>query len=79
MLLQSQNFCREAVAISHLRHDNLLPILGVFIPEGTTSPNCLVMDWVEPGDLYAYCDEMGVENVNPIPVVCFWHSLRDTL
>ncbi|KDQ50032.1 hypothetical protein JAAARDRAFT_142566, partial [Jaapia argillacea MUCL 33604] len=47
----NQIYYREALVWRQLKHDNILPFLGVFV-DGT-SP-CVVSPWLENGNLRAY-------------------------
>jgi len=49
--VEMSRFCREAVAWRHLRHTNILPLLGV-----TMEPNKLmfVSEWMENGNISAF-------------------------
>ena len=44
----SQSFCREGVAWKHLRHPNILPLLGVSLNECRFA---LVSEWMENGNI----------------------------
>ena len=44
----SQRFCREGVAWNHLRHPNILPLLGVTLNEHRFA---LVSEWMENGNI----------------------------
>ena len=43
-----QRFCREGVAWKHLRHPNILPLLGVTSNEHRFA---LVSEWMENGNI----------------------------
>ena len=43
-----QRFCREGVAWRHLRHPNILPLLGVTVSEPRFA---LVSEWMENGNI----------------------------
>ena len=43
-----QRFCREGVAWRHLRHPNILPLLGVTVSEHRFA---LVSEWMENGNI----------------------------
>jgi len=43
-----QRFCREAVAWKHLRHPNILPLLGVTVGEYRFE---MVSEWMENGNI----------------------------
>ena len=45
---ESQKFCREGVAWKHLRHPNILPLLGVTVSEYRFA---LVSEWMENGNI----------------------------
>jgi len=48
-----QRFCREAVAWKHLRHPNILPLLGVTLNEYRFA---LVSDWMEHGNINEFIE-----------------------
>jgi len=43
-----QRFCREAVAWKHLRHPNILPLLGVTVGENRFA---MVSEWMKNGNI----------------------------
>ena len=43
-----QRFCREGVAWKHLRHPNVLPLLGVTVSERRFA---MVSEWMEHGNI----------------------------
>ena len=43
-----QRFCREGVAWRHLRHPNILPLLGVTLNEQRFA---LVSEWMDHGNI----------------------------
>jgi serine/threonine protein kinase len=43
-----QSFCREGVVWKHLRHPNVLPLLGVTVSERRFA---MVSEWMENGDI----------------------------
>lgn len=47
-----QMLCEEAVMWRHLKHPNILPLLGV-----TISPPQLISDWISAGDLSIYMED----------------------
>ena len=50
----SQRFCREGVAWKHLRHPNILPLLGVSLNEHRFA---LVSEWMEHGNINQFIKE----------------------
>jgi serine/threonine protein kinase len=46
-----QRFCREGVAWKHLRHPNILPLLGVTVGEHRFA---MVSEWMENGDINGF-------------------------
>jgi serine/threonine protein kinase len=50
----SQRFCREAVAWRHLRHPNVLPLLGVTVSERRFA---MVSEWMEYGNINEFIKE----------------------
>jgi serine/threonine protein kinase len=44
----SQGFCREVVAWKHLRHPNILPLLGVTVSENRFA---MVSEWMDNGNI----------------------------
>ena len=68
-------FCQEAVIWKHLKHPNILPLLGV-----TISPRQLISDWMPGGNLSNYIK--GNPAVDPLGLVRVFlavvipHSLR---
>ena len=49
----SQRFCREGVAWKHLRHPNILPLLGVTLNEHRFA---LVSEWMENGNINEFIE-----------------------
>ena len=43
-----QRFCREGVAWKHLRHPNILPLLGVTVSEHRFA---MVSEWMDNGNI----------------------------
>jgi len=60
-----QRFCREGVAWKHLRHPNILPLIGVTLNEYRFA---LVSEWMEHGNINEFI-EMD-EHVNRTKLVC---------
>ena len=60
----SQSFCREGVAWKHLRHPNVLPLLGVTVSEHRFA---MVSEWMEHGNIIEFVGED--QNVNRIELV----------
>ena len=50
----SQRFCREAVAWKHLRHPNVLPLLGVTVSERRFA---MVSEWMEHGNINQFVEK----------------------
>jgi hypothetical protein len=46
-----QSFCREGVAWKHLRHPNVLPLLGVTVSERRFA---MVSEWMEHGNIIEF-------------------------
>jgi serine/threonine protein kinase len=46
-----QRFCREGVAWKHLRHPNVLPLLGVTVNEHRFA---IVSEWMEHGNIIEF-------------------------
>ena len=46
-----QRFCREAVAWKHLRHPNILPLLGVTVSKHRFA---MVSEWMEHGNIIEF-------------------------
>ena len=51
---ESQRFCREAVAWKHLRHPNVLPLLGVTVSERRFA---MVSEWMEHGNIHQFVEK----------------------
>jgi len=63
---ESQRFCREGVAWKHLRHPNILPLLGISLNEHRSA---LVSEWMENGNINEFIG--GDRHVNrPELVLC---------
>ena len=56
-------FCQEAVMWKHLKHPNILPLLGA-----TIFPRQLISGWVPGGDLSKYIEENPA--ADPLGLVC---------
>ena len=48
-----QRFCREGVAWKHLRHQNILPLLGVTVSEHRFA---MVSEWMENGNINEFVE-----------------------
>jgi serine/threonine protein kinase len=59
-----QRFCQEAVAWKHLRHPNVLPLLGVTISERRFA---MVSEWMEHGNINGFVEK--AKDVNRIELV----------
>jgi serine/threonine protein kinase len=80
-----QGFCREAVAWKHLRHPNVLPLLGVTISERRFA---MVSEWMEHGNINEFIEKnprvnrtklvrrSSIPPQNPVDVVFSWLTLR---
>jgi len=60
----SQRFCREGVAWKHLRHPNILPLLGVTVSEYRFA---LVSEWMENGNINEFTERE--QRVNRVELV----------
>ena len=60
-----QRFCREAVTWKHLRHPNVLPLLGVTVSE---SRFAMVSKWMEHGNINEFVEKNP--HVNRTELVC---------
>ena len=49
-----QSFCREGVAWKHLRHPNVLPLLGVTVSEHRFA---MVSEWMENGNIIEFVEK----------------------
>ena len=49
-----QRFCREGVAWKHLRHPNVLPLLGVTVSEHRFA---MVSEWMENGNIVEFVEK----------------------
>ena len=61
---QSQESCREAVAWRHLRHPNILPLLGVNIEQHQLA---MISEWMEYGNINEFVEKN--EGVNRVQLV----------
>ena len=59
-----QRFCREGVAWKHLRHPNILPLLGVTVGEHRFA---LVSEWMENGNINDFIERD--QHVNRVELV----------
>jgi len=59
-----QRFCREGVAWRHLRHPNILPLLGVTLNEHRFA---LVSEWMENGNINEFIEKN--QHVNRVELV----------
>ena len=60
-----QRFCREGVAWKHLRHPNILPLLGVTLNEHRFA---LVSEWMEDGNINEFIKRD--RHINRTDLVC---------
>jgi len=60
-----QRFCQEGVAWKHLRHPNILPLLGVTINEHRFA---MVSEWMENGNINEFVGKD--RHVNRTELVC---------
>jgi serine/threonine protein kinase len=58
-----QSFCREGVVWKHLRHPNVLPLIGVTVSERRFA---MVSEWMENGNINEF---VGKEHVNRTELV----------
>jgi serine/threonine protein kinase len=59
-----QSFCREGVVWKHLRHPNVLPLLGVAV---SGCRFAMVSEWMEHGNINEFVGKNG--HVNRIELV----------
>ena len=64
----SQRFCREAVIWRHLRHPNILPLLGATLDTHETTFS-LVSEWMGNGNINEFIRNHG--DVNRVQLVSF--------
>lgn len=62
----SQRFCREVVVWNALRHENVLPLLGVTI---TRDQLVTVSEWMVGGNIMDPADPIG--HADRLKLVCF--------
>ena len=67
-----QRFCREAVAWKHLRHPNILPLLGVTVGEQRFA---MVSEWMENGNINKFIKRN--RHANRAELVCRHSALQD--
>ena len=60
-----QRFCREGVAWKHLRHPNILPLLGMTVSERRFA---MVSEWMENGNIMEFVEKE--KHVNRTGLVC---------
>jgi serine/threonine protein kinase len=60
-----QRFCREAVAWKHLRHPNVLPLLGVTV---NGRQFAMVSRWMGHGNINKFVEKD--KHVNRVELVC---------
>jgi len=60
-----QRFCREGVAWKHLRHPNILPLIGVTV---SNQRFAMVSAWMENGNINEFVEKD--RHVNRIELVC---------
>ena len=60
-----QRFCREGVAWKHLRHPNILPLIGVTV---SNQRFAMVSAWMENGSINEFVGKD--RHVNRIELVC---------
>ena len=63
-MTRPQRFCREAVSWKHLRHPNILPLLGVTVSEHQFA---LVSEWMENGNINDFIERY--RHVNRVELV----------
>ena len=66
-----QRFCREGVAWKHLRHPNILPLLGVTLTEHRFA---MVSEWMENGNINKFIE--GNPRINRAELVCCYSTPR---
>ena len=67
-----QRFCREGVAWKHLRHPNILPLLGVTVSGYRLA---MVSEWMEHGNINEFIERD--RHVNRTELVCRHSILRE--
>ena len=65
-----QRFCREGVAWKHLRHPNILPLLGVTVSEHRFA---LVSEWMENGNINEFIARD--RHVSRAELVCYYSTI----
>ena len=60
-----QRFCREGVAWKHLRHPNILPLIGVTV---SNQRFAMVSAWMENGNINEFVGKD--QHVNRVELVC---------
>ncbi|KAF9789521.1 kinase-like domain-containing protein [Thelephora terrestris] len=59
-------FCKEAVAWKHLRHPNILPLLGATLREHEL---CLISEWMDQGNIKQYLKRKENSELNRIELL----------
>ena len=74
----SQRSCREAVAWKHLRHPNILPLLGVTINERQFA---MVSEWMDRGNINEFVEkDQHVNRIELVRVALYpYRSLTESL
>ncbi|KZT27471.1 hypothetical protein NEOLEDRAFT_144799 [Neolentinus lepideus HHB14362 ss-1] len=60
-----KNLLREAVIWHRLRHDNILPFLGIKC-DASTSMFCMISPWMKNGTIIRFLDKHANVNVNDL-------------
>ena len=63
---QTQRFCKEVVTWKHLRHQNILPLLGATMRDNRL---CLVSEWMDQGNINDYLKPRERAETNRIELV----------
>ena len=61
-----QRFCKEVVMWKHLRHPNILPLIGAIINDHRL---LLVSEWMDQGNINEYLKPSERSEVNRIELV----------
>jgi len=62
-----QKFCREVIAWRHLKHPNILPLIGVNLKQHKF---VMVSEWMDNGNICEYIGKHG--GVNRVQLVSDW-------